>query len=89
MTFHFKEILQHAREQANFTVALKIYELAVGADAIYDQDGNLVRPSMKPDFEALKYWDRTRGEGKRALENRRVSLEENDRGSVTLIIENS
>lgn len=87
--FHFKEIMQHAREQANFTVALKIYELAVGSDAIYDNQGNLVRPAFQPNLDALKWWDRTRGEAKRMHETRRVALEEEGKGSVTLIIENS
>jgi len=87
--YHFQEIMKHAREQANFTVALKIYELAVGSDAIYDQEGNLVRPASMPSLDALKWWDRTRGEAKRMHETRRVALEEEGKGSVTLIIENS
>lgn len=85
---NFGVILQHAREQANFTVALKIYELAVGNDAIYDQEGRLVKPATPPNFQALSYWDKTRGEGKRLLELRKNTIEEGGT-NVTLVIEAS
>jgi hypothetical protein len=88
LTSHFGDIMRHAREQANFTVALKIYELAVGRDAEYDNEGNLIQPSYPPNFDALKWWDRTRGEARKLLDLRTVRHEQ-EANTVTLVIEGS
>jgi hypothetical protein len=85
---NFGDIMRHAREQANFTVALKIYELAVGRDAEYDNEGNLIQPSYPPNFDALKWWDRTRGEARKLLDLRTVRHEQ-EANTVTLVIEGS
>lgn len=85
---NFSEIMKHAREQANFTVALKIYEIAIGNDAEYDNEGNLIKTSNPPNLEALRWWDRSRGEARRLFELRKANSE--DEGTnVTLIIEAS
>lgn len=86
---HFGDIMRHAREQANFTVALKIYELAIGQDAHYDNEGNLVQPSSPPNFDALKWWDRTRGEARKLLDLRTIRQTEQTSNTVTLVIEGS
>lgn len=86
---HFGDIMRHAREQANFTVALKIYELAIGQDAHYDNEGNLVQPSAPPNFDALKWWDRTRGEARKLLDLRTIRQTEQASNTVTLVIEGS
>lgn len=85
---HFGDILRHAREQANFTVALKIYEIAIGHDAEFDNEGNLIRPSSPPNMDALKWWDRTRGEAKKLLDLRSVRQDQ-ESNTVTLVIEGS
>jgi hypothetical protein len=86
---NFGDLMRHAREQANFTVALKIYELAVGRDAEYDNEGNLLQPSYPPNFDALKWWDRTRGEARKLLDLRTVRNQEQEANTVTLVIEGS
>lgn len=89
LTAHFGDIMRHAREQANFTVALKIYEIAIGHDAEFDQEGNLIRPSSPPNMDALKWWDRTRGEAKKLLDLRSFRQQESTSNNVTLVIEGS
>ncbi len=85
---HFREIMKHAREQANFTVALTIYQLAIGNPAEYDANGNMLRPYSAPNLDALKWFDRTRGEAKTVLQQR-IAGPTIDGTSVTLVIEGS
>jgi hypothetical protein len=87
---HFMHILQHAREQANVKIALKIFELALGQDAEYDEDGHIIRPYCPPNLDALKWWDRTRGEA-RGMFGVKSMVESvvGGNGPVTLVIEGS
>jgi hypothetical protein len=89
-SYHFAEIVQHAREQANARIALKIFEIALGQEAEYDNDGNIIRPYLPPNLDALKWWDRTRGEAARLFGLRNVISHAADgSGPVTLVIEGS
>lgn len=87
---NFAHILQHAREQANVKIALKIFEVALGQDAEYDDDGHIIRPYCPPNLDALKWWDRTRGEarGMFGIKNVVNSIVEGN-APVTLVIEGS
>jgi hypothetical protein len=87
---HFLHILQHAREQANIKIALKIFELALGQDAEYDEDGHILKPYCPPNLDALKWWDRTRGEARGMFGMKSVVNSVVDgNGPVMLVIEGS
>jgi transcriptional regulator with XRE-family HTH domain len=61
LTKYFKEELEAGRATAKNTIAQKIYQVAVGRDAITDPEtGQELAPAVKPNLSALIFLAKTR-----------------------------
>lgn len=57
---HFEGELDTGRTRAHSRVAESLFRQAVGAEAVYDEQGNLLRAELRPNPACAIFWAKTR-----------------------------
>lgn len=57
---HFEEELEVGRSTAKTKIAQKLYNIAIGRDAVINEDGEVIAPEIKPNLSALIFLAKTR-----------------------------
>lgn len=79
---HFRAELDRGSLKANMKVAGSVFRQAVGAPAVYDENGQCIREEQKPIFAASAFWMKCRAGWR---ETSRMELTGKDGGPVETI----
>lgn len=56
--FHWE--IRNGYQSQKLATSMTAYQMAVGTDARYDDEGNLIRPAVEPNISALKWYEMSR-----------------------------